>query len=151
MTDLFDGTAKPDVTQTGRIDHSTGSRFEEMFGFSRAVRVGSLIAVAGCTAVTPTGVVGPGDIRQQTSECLRKIGAAVEAVGGSRADVIRTRFYVVDLEQLEEIGRLHREFFAPIRPASSIVQVSALALPTLLVEIEADAVLQVDPGRAPHR
>jgi enamine deaminase RidA (YjgF/YER057c/UK114 family) len=124
-----------------RISVSSGTRFEELFGYSRAVRVGDWVAVAGCTAMTPGGPVGGADITAQTAECLRRIQLALEAVGASLEHVVRTRFYVVDIRGLAEVGRIHREIFKASRPASTIVQVAALADPSLLVEVDADAII----------
>lgn len=119
---------------------SGGSRFEAVFGYSRAVRAGSWIAVAGCTAASPDGPVGGSDIAEQTRECLRRIEGALHEVGASLADVVRTRVFATDIATWERIGAVHNEYFGAIRPASTIVEVSGLARPDLLVEIEADAV-----------
>lgn len=119
---------------------SGGSRFEEIFGYSRAVRVGAWIAVAGCTAAAPDGAIGGSDIAEQTRECLRRIDGALQEVGASLADVVRTRVFTTDIAAWERVGAVHNEYFRAIRPASTIVEVSGLARPDLLVEIEADAV-----------
>ncbi|MCX4820190.1 RidA family protein [Streptomyces sp. NBC_01142] len=121
---------------------AAGTHFEKIFGYSRAVRVGPIVTVAGCTASAPEGPVGGSDIVAQTAECLQRIKGALEEAGASLQDVVRTRFYVTDISELEAIGRVHLEFFAGILPASTIVQVSALAHPSLLVEVEADAFLE---------
>lgn len=120
---------------------STGTRFEEIFGYSRAVRVGPWVSVAGCTAAGSDGPVGGSDIVAQSEECLRRVGQALSAAGADLSDVVRTRFYVTDISALEAIGAVHVRFFAEVRPASTIVEVSALAHPALLVEVEADAVV----------
>jgi enamine deaminase RidA (YjgF/YER057c/UK114 family) len=120
---------------------ATGSHFEEIFGYSRAVRIGSWVAVAGCTASTPTGPVGGANIAAQTQECLRRVQGALEDSGASMRDVIRTRFFVTDISALADIGEVHRRFFADVLPASTIVEVTALAHPSLLVEVEADAII----------
>ncbi|MFF8957568.1 RidA family protein [Streptomyces sp. NPDC014894] len=120
---------------------STGTRFEDLFGYSRAVRVGPWVMVAGCTSAGPEGPVGGADIVAQTAECLRRVVAALDKAGAAREDVVRTRFYVTDISALEAIGRVHIEFFGAVRPASTIVEVSALAAPSLLVEVEADAIV----------
>lgn len=120
---------------------TTGTRFEEIFGYSRAVRVGPWVSVAGCTAAGSDGPVGGSDIVAQAQECLRRVGQALTAAGADLGDVVRTRFYVTDISALEAIGAVHVRVFAHVRPASTIVEVSALAHPSLLVEVEADAVV----------
>ena len=120
----------------------SGGPWEDMVGYSRAVRVGPWVTVAGTTAALPDGgVVAPGDPGGQTREVIRRIALALEQVGASLADVVRTRMFVTDISRWEEVGRVHGEFFAGLRPAATMVQVSALIDPALLVEIEADAVL----------
>ncbi|WP_442738378.1 RidA family protein [Streptomyces pseudogriseolus] len=119
---------------------ATGTHFEKIFGYSRAVRVGPWVTIAGCTAAGPDGPVGGADIVAQTTECLRRIESALKEAGASLEDVVRTRFYVTDISSLEAIGAVHVEFFEKVRPASTIVEVSALAHPSLLVEVEADAI-----------
>ncbi|MEV6401036.1 RidA family protein [Streptomyces sp. NPDC051907] len=121
---------------------AAGTHFEKIFGYSRAVRTGPCVTVAGCTASAPEGPVGGDDIVAQTAECLRRVQGALEEAGASLADVVRTRFYVTDISELEAIGRVHLDYFAEILPASTIVEVSALAHPSLLVEVEADAYLE---------
>ncbi|MEU0009349.1 RidA family protein [Streptomyces sp. NPDC006314] len=120
---------------------AAGTHFEKVFGYSRAVRTGPWVTVAGCTAAAPDGPVGGPDIVAQSAECLRRIQGALEDTGAGLKDVVRTRFYVTDISALEAIGAVHLEFFGDIRPASTIVEVSALAHPSLLVEVEADAVV----------
>lgn len=118
---------------------SGGGPFEELCGYSRAVRVGPMIAVAGCSAATADGPVGGDDIVEQTRECLRRIQDALETAGASLSDVIRTRVFVTDMSNWQTVGKVHAEVFAGITPASTIVEVSALVTPALLVEVEADA------------
>lgn len=125
---------------TDRTLIRSGSRFEEIFGYSRAVRVGPWITVAGCTAAAPDGPVGGGDASAQTREALRRIERALEDAGSSLRDVVRTRVYVTDITGWEAIGKVHAEAFADIWPASTIVEVSAFVDPALLVEVEADAI-----------
>jgi enamine deaminase RidA (YjgF/YER057c/UK114 family) len=122
---------------------SSGAIWEPVVGYSRAVRVGSWVSVAGTTAADDSGngAVGGDDIAAQTREALRRIARALEQLGGTLEHVVRTRMFVTDISRWEEVGRAHGEFFATIRPASSMVEVSGLIHPALLVEIEADAVI----------
>lgn len=125
---------------------SSGSSYEPVIGFSRAVKVGRTIAVSGTAPIGADGkTVGAGDPAAQTRRCLEIILAAIEQLGGTARDVIRTRTYITRVEDWEQIGRAHGEFFADIRPASTMVKVAGLLDPDWLVEIEADAVL---PGGA---
>ena len=125
-----------------RRNYSSGSPFEDAVGYSRAVRHGQFVAVAGTTAALPDGsAVGGDDIGEQTREALRRIAVALEQAGAGLADVVRTRIYVTDIARWREVGAAHAEFFAEIRPAAAMVEVSALITPALLVEIEADAII----------
>ena len=120
--------------------YSSGTQWEPLVGYSRAVRVGDTIHVSGTTSVDQAGeVVGAGDPRAQTRHVLGRIEAALVALGGSMRDVVRTRIYVTDISRWEEVGGAHGEVFGDIRPATSMVQVAALIDPRLLVEIEAEA------------
>lgn len=128
------------VEQGGRLRISSGARWESIVGYSRAVRVGPHVYVAGTTATDETGaVVGPGDPYAQTMHILRKVQGAMMLAGAMMEDVVRTRMYVTDIARWEEVGRAHGEFFRVVRPAATMVEVKALIDPAMLVEIEVEA------------
>ena len=125
-----------------RRNISSGSTWEQTVGYSRAVRIGNLIEVAGTTAVDEHGdVVGPNDPYRQAQYALGKIGRALAEAGAGFENVIRTRMFVTDIARWEEVGRAHGEIFRDIRPAATLVQVASLVRSDLLVEIEATAVV----------
>jgi len=122
-----------------RAHFASGAPWESVVGYSRAVRAGPYVHVAGTTAATAEGVVGRDDPHEQTLQALRTIETVLARAGASMRQVVRTRIYVVDIDEWEAIGRAHGAFFGDIRPAATMVEVSRLIDPALRVEIEADA------------
>lgn len=131
------------MTPDERISVGSGSEFEAEVGYARAVRTGRHVVVAGTTG-------GAGDIATQTREALRRIDVALHQVGAALTDVVRTRMYVTDISRWREVGAVHAEVFGAIRPVATMVEVSALIAPELLVEIEVDAYLSA-PAQSARR
>jgi enamine deaminase RidA (YjgF/YER057c/UK114 family) len=124
-----------------RQNVSTGGPWEGKIGYSRAVRIGAHVSVSGSTAMTPSGLVGKGDPYAQAIQTFKTIEASLKQAGASLNDVVRTRIYMANIDQWQEVGRAHGEIFGNIRPATTMVEVKRLIDPEMLVEIEADAII----------
>ena len=128
---------------TKRLNISSGAKWENIIGYSRAVRIGNIIETAGTTALDENGnIVGIHDPYEQTKFILAKIEKVLTSAGATLKDVVRTRMFVTDISRWEEIGKAHGEYFSDIRPASTMVEVKSLINPEMLIEIEVTAILQ---------
>ena len=124
---------------SSRRNISSGGPFEDVVGYSRAVRVGPWVLVSGSTSMTPQGLVGEGDVYAQSIQALKTIESALREAGAQLSDVVRTRMYVTRIADWEPVARAHAEYFRSVKPAATMVEVQKLIDPRMLIEIEADA------------
>ena len=129
------------MSATNRLNIPDGSPWEDIIGYSRAVRIGNTIEVAGTTAMNGNELVGENDVYAQTFFIFQKIEKVLEKAGASMNDVVRTRMFVTDISKWEEVGKAHAKFFATVKPATSMLEVSRLISPELLIEIEVTAIV----------
>jgi enamine deaminase RidA (YjgF/YER057c/UK114 family) len=130
------------MNMSDRVKYSSGTKWEPIVGYSRAIRVGKIVHVSGTTATDSEGkLVGMGDAGKQTVQALNNIRRALESVGSKLEDVVRTRIYVTDISRWEDVGKAHGAVFKDIRPTTSMIEVKKLISPEILVEIEAEAIL----------
>ena len=130
------------MNMSDRVKYSSGTKWEPIVGYSRAIRVGKIVHVSGTTATDSEGkLVGVGDPGKQTLQALNNIRGALESVGSKLEDVVRTRIYVTDISRWEEVGKAHGAVFKDIRPTTSMIEVKKLISPEILVEVEAEAIL----------
>ena len=134
------------MADTSRRNHRSASPFEPLYGYSRAVRVGRRIDVAGCAPIEPDGSSTPGDAGAQAARCLAIIGEALTALGGSFADVVRTRMYITEAADADRVGHAHGAIFKATPPAATMLVIPALIRPEWKVEIEAEAILSDSPA-----
>jgi enamine deaminase RidA (YjgF/YER057c/UK114 family) len=125
-----------------RINISSGAKWEELVGYSRAVRIGNIIEVSGTTAIDGEMIIGKGDLYTQAKYIFQKIEKTLIQAGASMSDVVRTRMYLTNISQWEEAGKAHAEYFSGIKPAASMIEVSRLIDPDLLIEIEVTAIIK---------